>query len=109
MLKQLMYEDIKIMDIFIADTFVKRFLGYMFQKKPHYDAILLKPCSSIHTYFMKFDIDVLFLDSDMNIIKKIEKLQPNKIIGPVKNAALVIEAEAGVFVNIKVSKKLLIK
>ncbi|MFA9397888.1 MAG: DUF192 domain-containing protein [Clostridiaceae bacterium] len=86
-------------DVYIADTFKKRFLGYMFQKKPKYDAILIKPCNSIHTFFMKFPIDVIFLNEEMKIVKKIENLQPSKIVFPVKSSVMVMEFKTGSFKN----------
>ena len=84
MVKNLVYNLEIIAEIFIADTFIKRFLGYMFRKKPHYEAILIKPCNSIHTFFMKFNIDVLFVNENMEVIKKIDSLKPGKIIMPQK-------------------------
>ena len=92
-------------DVFIADTFLNRFLGYMFRRKPHHQALLIKPCNSIHTFFMNFDIDVLFINNDMEVIKKINNLGHGKIIMPVKGAVAVIEAEAGSFKNIAIGEK----
>ena len=86
-----------IIDVFIADSYSKRLLGYMFRKKPHHTAIMLKPCNSIHTFFMKFNIDVLFLDEHMQVIKKIENLMPGKIVTKVRGAKMVIEAKEGEF------------
>ena len=94
------YRDYGVKDVCIADTFFKKFLGYMFREEPHYRAIMFKNRSSVHTFFMKFDIDVIFLDKDMNVIRKVEGLEPGKIIMPVKGAKMVIEAEAGAFVEI---------
>lgn len=94
--------------LLIADTFTKRFAGYMLRKKPHYEAILFKPCSSIHTFLMKFDIDVLFLNKDMKVIKKVEALKPGKIVMPVKDAVIVMEAEAGKFKHIDIGYKLVL-
>lgn len=108
MAKQLIHEGKKISEIYIADTFSKRFLGYMFRKKPHHETILITPCSSIHTYFMKFNIDVLFLNRDMEIVKKIENLEKGRMIMPVKDAAMVIEAEAGRLKNFDVGNKITI-
>jgi len=85
----------KMLEIYIADTPVQRFMGYMLRKKPHHEGILLKPCNSIHTFFMKFDIDVLFVNEQNQIIKKINGLKPGKIVMPVKGAVFVIEAKAG--------------
>jgi len=44
---------------------------------------------------MKFDLDVLFVNENMQVIKKINGLNPGKIVMPVKGATFVIEAKAG--------------
>lgn len=106
MIKVLIYESQFVGNLFIADSFMKRFLGLMFQKEPQYEAIMIKPCSSIHTFFMKFDIDVLFINKNMEVIKKIETLGPGQIIMPIKNAVAVIEAKGGKFKGIEVGKKI---
>ena len=108
MVKNLVYNLNIIAEIFIADTFIKRFSGFMFRKKPHYEAILIKPCNSIHTFFMKFPIDVLFIDENMEVVKKIDNLKPGKIIMPQKKCKMVIEGKEGMFKNIKEGKKLII-
>lgn len=79
-------------NIYIADTFSKRLMGYMFRKKPHHKAIYFSPCSSIHCFFMRFDIDVIFLNERMEIIKIVKRVKPWKVIMPVKGAVAVIEA-----------------
>ena len=96
----LSYKTVELENVLIADTFFARFKGYMFQKKPRYKAILIKPCNSIHTFFMKFDLDVLFIDENMKVIKKLEALKPNKMIMPIKEAKYVLEGEAKVFAKI---------
>ncbi|WP_291632494.1 DUF192 domain-containing protein [Clostridium sp.] len=101
MIKVLRYRDEAIIDVFIADSYTKRLLGYMFRKKPHHDAILLKPCNSIHTFSMKFNIDVLFLNEQMKVIKKTENLKPGKVITKVRGAKIVIESKEGAFNKIK--------
>ncbi|ADK15926.1 hypothetical protein WX45_03826 [Clostridium ljungdahlii DSM 13528] len=102
--KILVYESKVIAEIFIADSFVKRFLGFMFRKKPHHEGILIKPCNSIHTFFMKFSIDVLFVSEDMKVIKKVEDLKPGKIIMPQGKAKMVIEGSTGTFKNVEEGK-----
>lgn len=106
MINELKCESVIVKDVFIADTFIKRFMGYMFRKKPHYEAILIKPCNSIHTFFMKFNIDVLFINDKMEIVKKVEKLKSGRIIFPVKEASMVVEGEAGKFKKLKVGEKI---
>ena len=106
MIKVLKYNREPIINVFIADSFIKRLLGYMLRQKPHHEAILLKPCNSIHTFFMKFNIDVLFLDKQMLVIKKIENLKPGQIVTKVRGATMVIESKDGAFNNIKEGCKL---
>ena len=72
-------DKLEITNVFMADTFYKRLLGYMFRKKPHHKVIAIVPCNSIHTFFMKFNIDVLFLNKENMVIKKISNLSKNKI------------------------------
>lgn len=97
-----------IYDVFIADSFITRLSGYMLRVKPHYNAIIIKPCNSIHTFFMKFNLDILFLDKDMNVIKKFENVKCGKFILPVKNATSVVEAKAGKFTEIIEGDKIII-
>jgi Uncharacterized conserved protein len=78
-------------DIYTADTFFKRFMGYMFRKKPHHSAIFFSPCNSIHCFFMRFDIDVIFLNERMEIIRIDKAVKPWKVIMPIKGAVAVIE------------------
>ena len=63
-----------VSNIFVADTFLKRLMGYMFRKEPHHEALMIKPCNSIHTFFMKFNIDVIFVNKNMEVIKNVENL-----------------------------------
>ena len=82
-------------NISAATNFKTRFFGYMFQKAPQTPAILFDNCNSIHMFFMHFSIDVLFLDKEMTVLKKVENLSRRKMIWPVKNACYVLEAPAG--------------
>ncbi|MCX7903850.1 MAG: DUF192 domain-containing protein [Caloramator sp.] len=93
-MKERIFIEGKIIEAYVADTFFKRLLGYMFRKRPHHGAILLKPCNSIHTFFMFFNIDVYLLDENMNVIKKIENVPPWKIIPPMKGVKYILEVPA---------------
>ena len=48
-------------------SFFSRFKGFMFKKNIK-DALLFNRCNSIHTFFMKENIDVIMCDQD-NVIK----------------------------------------
>jgi len=107
MVKKLIVNEKEFLDdVGIADRFFTRFMGYMFRKKPHHKALLIKPCDSIHTFSMRFAIDVLFLDENCMVVKKYTGLPKNRIIKPVKAAKMVLESEAGGFDGIEVSDTL---
>lgn len=61
----------------LADTPVSRLRGLMWRKKLEAgEGLLLTPASSIHTSFMRFPIDAVFLDSDLTVLGIRESLKP---------------------------------
>jgi uncharacterized protein len=87
--------DIPIM-VIRADSFAARFFGLMLRKSlPNHEALLLAPCNSIHMFFMRFPIDVVFLDEQHEIKQMAENLRPWRIIPPVRAAHAALELPAG--------------
>ncbi|QCJ41715.1 DUF192 domain-containing protein [Bacillus sp. S3] len=79
-----------------ADTFFKRLKGLMFSKSlPAGHGLLIQPCQSIHTFFMKYSIDVLYLSKDLEIVGMDETVQPAKVGKIRKKAYSVLELPAG--------------
>jgi uncharacterized membrane protein (UPF0127 family) len=79
-----------------ADSFLKRLKGLMFKKMPITETGLhLKPCDSIHMFFMRFPIDVVFLNENNQIVKAVPAIQPWKMIFPVKGAVSAVELPEG--------------
>jgi hypothetical protein len=79
-----------------ADTPVKRMLGLLGRNSlPPGQALVLAPCNSIHTFFMRFAIDLIFLDKNDVIIKTAHNCLPNKSIVMCWGAVKVIELPAG--------------
>jgi len=67
------------MKVIIADNFKDKLLGLMFKKNINY-GLLIKNCKSIHTFFMKENIDVLLLDQNNRILMINRNVIPNKIL-----------------------------
>ncbi len=65
--------------IVIAKSFFKRLFGLMGKKNIDF-GILFPKCNSIHTFFMKENIDIVGLDENNEVIYKYENLPKNKII-----------------------------
>lgn len=55
----------------------------------------ISPCSSIHTFFMRFSIDVVFISSTYTILKTYEDLKPFRLSAWVTKAAGVLELPSG--------------
>ena len=78
-----------------ADTYYKRLKGLMFKKNIDYGLVFLMKAkyrfqSGIHTSFMKFNIDVYFLDKNLKIFD-IKTLKPWESYTPTKKAEYIIE------------------
>jgi len=84
-------------DIFIADTLLKRVKGLLGKKEflPG-QALILEACNSVHTFFMRFPIDLLFVDNNYRIIKALPGLVPNRISRIFWKSRLVIELPCGI-------------
>jgi uncharacterized membrane protein (UPF0127 family) len=79
------------MEIIYADTFFKRFKGLMGKKNFDYIMVFTNLTdSSIHTMFMRFEIDIYFVDKNGVIFDKVT-LRPWKFYKPKKQAKYIIE------------------
>lgn len=80
----------------VADTFGKRLRGLMGRPRlPKGEGLLIIPCNAIHTFFMRFPIDVLFLDANRCVVHLIPALKPYRLRLPVRAARCVVELPAG--------------
>ena len=59
-------------------------------------ALLLRPCTSVHTAGMRFDLDVAFCDEDLKVIETV-RMRRWRVGRPRRGAHAVLEAEAGAF------------
>lgn len=100
---KLVYKD-KVINLVECRSFFSRFKGFMGQKKIN-KALLFKKCNSIHTFFMKEHIDVIFCDDDNIIMYYYKDLSPNRIIWPRRGATKVYELPVNYF-NVQLYSKL---
>ncbi|MET9803448.1 DUF192 domain-containing protein [Streptomyces sp. NPDC006368] len=56
--------------------------------------LMLTPCGSVHTFRMRFTIDVAYLDRRMNVIA-VRTMEPGRLGLPRPRARHVLESEAG--------------
>ncbi|WP_446040296.1 DUF192 domain-containing protein [Streptomyces sp. SID1121] len=57
-------------------------------------ALLITPCGSVHTFRMRFAIDVAYLDRELTVLD-VHTLRPGRLPLPRWRARHVLEAEAG--------------
>ncbi len=58
------------------------------------EGLVLEPCDAIHTFAMRFAIDVIFLDRSGRVLRVVERLAPWRIAWT-PGARTVIELAAG--------------
>jgi uncharacterized membrane protein (UPF0127 family) len=79
----------------LADRPLARMRGLMWRSGlPAGEGLLLRPAPSIHTAFMRFPIDALFLDRSLSVLAVVERLQPWRAAFR-RSARAVLELPAG--------------
>jgi uncharacterized membrane protein (UPF0127 family) len=58
------------------------------------EGILLRPAASVHTWFMQFPIDVVFLDRELLVLRVVSRVRPWRAVAR-RGAAAVLELAAG--------------
>lgn len=90
-----------------CSSFYSRFKGFM-GKKNISSSLLFNRCNSIHTFFMKENIDVIMCDVDNVILYYYKNLPKNRIIWPKRGVYMVFETPSKYF-DIEIGKKMIIK
>jgi uncharacterized protein len=79
----------------VAATPFTRLRGLLGRKSlPSGQGILLRPAGSVHTFFMRFAIDVVFLDDELRVVAIAADLRPWRAAGK-RGARAVLELPAG--------------
>lgn len=80
----------------VAETFWTRFRGLMGRSPlKEGEGLVLKGEKSIHTFFMRFAIDVVYADRTGRVIRADTAMSPNRIGPIVLGAAYVLEMPMG--------------
>jgi uncharacterized membrane protein (UPF0127 family) len=79
-----------------AESMGLRIKGLMFSKDlKQGHGLLLNPCNSIHTFFMNYSIDVIFISSKNSVIKILRGLKPWKLTWIYFKAVKTLELPGG--------------
>jgi uncharacterized membrane protein (UPF0127 family) len=86
----------------VARSFWRRLVGLMFRQSMGEDeALILYRSSCIHTFFMRFPIDLLFLDGDLKVLKICHTLRPWRF-AVCCGASVVMELPSGKAIRVPV-------
>lgn len=82
--------------VILADSFFTRAKGLLGKKNlPRGWCLLIKPCNSVHTMFMAFPIDILFLDDNGRAVAMYDSLPPFRLSRIIRQSRMVIELPPG--------------
>ena len=94
----------KEIELIECKTFYTRLKGFMGKKNIH-NALLFNHFNSVHTFFMKENIDIIFCNKENKIISYYQNTSPRKVILPQRKATKTIELPANYF-KIKIGERL---
>lgn len=79
-----------------AHTSLKRMKGLLGKTSMEKDyGLWISPCKSIHTFFMNFPIDVIFLSPNNQVVNLIHSIKPFRLSKWVGSAKSVLELSSG--------------
>jgi uncharacterized membrane protein (UPF0127 family) len=80
----------------VAEAPLARMIGLLGRDVlPEGEGLVLRPCSMIHTCFMRFAIDVLFTDRQGSVLALVDTLRPFRLAWGGWSAVQAIELPAG--------------
>mgnify|MGYP001236494001 CR=1 FL=1 len=80
----------------VADSAWLRLKGLLGTRELASDeALWIHACNSIHTFFMNYPIDCVFLDSKMRVRSLVPDVVPNRVVWPQWGATSVVELKSG--------------
>jgi CheY-like chemotaxis protein/uncharacterized membrane protein (UPF0127 family) len=62
---------------------------------PPGEGLLLRPCKQVHTFFMQYELDLVFIDVDGATLQAIADFPRNRISPKLRDAVAVLELPAG--------------
>lgn len=83
-------------DILVADNAIDRMIGLMFKERLiGAEGLWIDPGPSIHTFFMRYSLDIVFVNSKKQVIKIIRDMKPWRMTRYYFTARQVLEMPAG--------------
>ena len=97
-----------VKNLLTAETLPDRMRGLLGRASlPAGTGLLIRPCRSIHMWFMRFPIDAAFLDADMQVLRIVRGLRPWRVAWAPRKTACVLETAAGGLEQVHVGDRLI--
>lgn len=89
----------------VAESLSDRTIGLLGRESlPEDEGLWIHRCNSIHTFFMRFAIDCVFLNRKQEVVAVKADIKPWRLVLPQWGASSVIEVSAGVTEKWKLQK-----
>lgn len=80
----------------MATSFLTRLRGLLGTGSlPEGEALYLSPCNQIHMFWMRYAIDAVFLDADLNVVAVVDAIGPWRVSPHIRTARSCLELPAG--------------
>lgn len=80
-----------------ADRLFTRFMGLMGTPSlGRHEALWITPCNSVHSFFMRYSIDVIYMDAKGTVLDIVYAMPPWRVHMPRAGARAALELAAGV-------------
>src|SRR4051794_12617892 len=83
-----------VVEVLVARSFRRRLLGLALRRTPPGHALLIPRCSCVHTFGMRFALDLVWLDSAGRVLAVDRGVPPNRVVAR-RGAQALLEAPAG--------------
>ena len=94
----------------VADSFLTRLRGLLGRRElPAGEGLVLQDSGSIHMFFMRFAIDVAFVNADGRILHACHTIRPWRVSRPVFGSKAAIELPAGTLRKLGIDRGAVLK
>ena len=90
-----------------ADSFRDRLFGLIgADTLAQGSGLWLNPCNGIHTFGMRFPVDIIVLDRDNRVLAVVTAFRPNRILLPRRRGFSTLELSSGSAAGIRIGDRL---
>ncbi len=80
----------------VADGYWSRLVGWQFRRRPETGhGLLLVPCSSVHTFWLRFALDLVMLDARGQVVAVCNAIRPWRVVLPDRRTHAILEMPSG--------------